>query len=177
MFPLNFRPGLALAVAGLLGGCVVGPDYAGPPVAAPRAETGAPFVRATSTRMVAVDPPARWWTSLRDPILSDLVEEALATNTNVQVASARLRQSRAVLGQRTADLAPSISTNTVALNNQVPVRDFVGGGLGGLAGGAGGAIPKSMNFDHRELRRDVGNRHFRWQAAGHRASGRAGRGR
>lgn len=147
MFPLNFRPGLALAVAGLLGGCVVGPDYAGPPVAAPRAETGAPFVRATSTRMVAVDPPARWWTSLRDPILSDLVEEALATNTNVQVASARLRQSRAVLGQRTADLAPSISTNTVALNNQVPVRDFVGGGLGGLAGGAGGAIPKSMNFD------------------------------
>ena len=145
MFPLNARPGLALAVAGLLGGCVVDPDYAGPPVAAPRAETGAPFVRATSTRMVAVDPPARWWTSLRDPILFDLVEEALATNTNVQVASARLRQSRAVLGQRTADLAPTVSSNAVALNNQFPVRDFAGSGLGSAAGAV--TVPRSINTD------------------------------
>lgn len=153
MLLLNARPGFVLAVAGILSGCVVGPDYAGPPVAAPRAETGAPFVRATSARMVPVDPPARWWTALRDPILSDLVEEALATNTNVQVASARLRQSRAVLGQRAADLAPTVSANAVALNNQFPVRDFVGSGLGSGLGSAAGAttgaaaIPKSVNAD------------------------------
>ena len=146
MLPLTPRPGLALAVAGLLGGCVVGPDYAGPPVAAPRAETGAPFVRANAARMVPVDPPARWWTSLRDPILSDLVEEALATNTSVQVASARLRQSRAMLAQRTADLAPTVSSNAVALNNQFPVRDFVGSGLSSGLGSAG-VIPKSINTD------------------------------
>ncbi|MEL6062073.1 MULTISPECIES: efflux transporter outer membrane subunit [unclassified Methylobacterium] len=152
MLPLTPRPGLALVVAGLLGGCVVGPDYAGPPVAAPRAETGAPFVRANATRTVPVDPPARWWTSLRDPILTELVEEALATNTNVQVAAARLRQSRAMLSQRTADLAPSISANTVALNNQFPVKDFIGSGLTrglGAAAASSGAvtIPKSVNTD------------------------------
>ncbi len=80
---------------------------------------------------------------MRDPILSDLVEDALASNTNVQIASARLLQSRAVLGQRTAALAPSISANTFALNNQLPVRDFVGSGLGS----AGGTVPKSLNID------------------------------
>lgn len=138
----------------LLGGCVVGPDYAGAPDAAPRALSGMPFVRANVVRnAVPVDPPAHWWTVLRDPILSDLVEEALATNTSVQVASARLRQSRAVLGQRTADLAPTVSANTVAINNQFPVRDFVGSGLasglGAAAGAATGAVavPKSINTD------------------------------
>lgn len=146
MVPLTPRPGLALAIAGLLGGCIVGPDYAGPPVAAPHAEAGAPFVRANAARMIPVDPPARWWTSLRDPILSDLVEEALATNTNVHVASARLRQSRAVLGQRTADLTPTVSSNAVAINNQFPVKDFVGSGLGSGLGSAV-TIPKSINTD------------------------------
>ncbi len=48
-----------------------------------------------------------------------------------------------MLGQRTAALAPGISANTFALNNQLPVRDFVGSGLGS----AGGAVPKSLNID------------------------------
>ena len=133
-------------VAAFLGGCVVGPDYAGAPDAAPRATTGAPFVRAATVRTaVPVDPPARWWIALRDPVLSDLVEEALASSTNIQIASARLRQSRAMLGQRTADLAPSISANTFALNNQLPVRDFVESGPG--AGASGATVPKSLNID------------------------------
>ncbi|MGX9981735.1 TolC family protein [Methylobacterium fujisawaense] len=144
---------VALAATGLLGGCIVGPDYAGLPVAAPHAEAGAPFVRASATRTVSFDPPARWWTALREPIHSDLVEEALATNTSVQVASARQRQSRALLGQRTADLAPTVSANTVALSNQFPVKDFVGSGLtSGLGDSAGAAssaftVPKSINTD------------------------------
>lgn len=144
MIPNTLLRGMLPLTAVLLGGCVVGPDYGGPPITAPRAEAGAPFMRGVAVRnVVAVDPPARWWTALRDPILSDLVEDALASNTNVQIASARLLQSRAVLGQRTAALAPSISANTFALNNQLPVRDFVGSGLGS----AGGTVPKSLNID------------------------------
>ncbi len=61
----------------------------------------------------------------------------------MRIVSARLLQSRAVLGQRTADLAPSISARTFALNNQLPVRDFAGSG----AVVAGAAVPKSLNID------------------------------
>ncbi len=144
MIPYTLLRGMLPVTAALLGGCVVGPDYGGAPIAAPRAEAGAPFMRGVAVRnAVAVDPPVRWWTTLGDPVLSDLVEAALASNTNVRIASARLLQSRAVLGQRTAALAPSISANTFALNNQLPVRDFVGSGLGS----AGGAVPKSLNID------------------------------
>ncbi len=94
MIPNTLLRGMLPVTAALLGGCVVGPDYGGAPVAAPRAEAGAPFMRGVAVRnAVAVDPPARWWTTLGDPVLSDLVEAALASNTNVRIASARLLQS------------------------------------------------------------------------------------
>ena len=83
-----------VAVALMLGGCVVGPDYAGPPSAAPRAETGAGFVRAGAVAAVSQPRSARWWTSLNDPQLTRLVEQALEANAQVRVAWARLQQSR-----------------------------------------------------------------------------------
>ncbi len=137
MIPNTLLRGMLPVTAALLGGCVVGPDYG-----AHRSRRHAPsgcsvHARRRSSQRRCRRSAGRWWTTLGDPVLSDLVEAALASNTNVRIASARLLQSRAVLGQRTAALAPSISANTFALNNQLPVRDFVGSGLGS----AGGAVP------------------------------------
>ena len=137
-----------VAVALMLGGCVVGPDYAGPPSAAPRAETGAGFVRAGAVAAVSQPRSARWWTSLNDPQLTRLVEQALEANAQVRVAWARLQQSRAVVGGRIADLAPTVGSNAVALNNQLPLKTFLGDRAGeALTGLTGAPVPKSINFD------------------------------
>ncbi|QQM05669.1 hypothetical protein I8G32_04239 [Rhodopseudomonas palustris] len=57
-----------LPLAASLGGCLVGPDYAGPPLAAPLAETGQGFRRLGSSAR-ALEPSADWWRAIRDPML------------------------------------------------------------------------------------------------------------
>lgn len=139
-------PAALMALA--LGGCVVGPDYAGPPGAAPRAEAGGGFVRAGKLRVAERPHAARWWATLNDTQLTNLVEQALEANAQVRVAWARLRQSRAVVGGRVADLAPTVGANAAALNNQFPVKPFVGERVGeALASVPGATVPKSINLD------------------------------
>ena len=46
---------------------------------------------------------ARWWTIYRDERLSKLVEEALANNTNLAIAVARVDEARAQMGIVQAD--------------------------------------------------------------------------
>ena len=137
----------AAAAASVLGGCVVGPDYAGPPPSASAAEAG--FRRAKGP-VTAAAPAVRWWDGLGDPVLADLVDEALTSNPNVRIAWARLRQARAVVGGRVSELGPTVSAAAAGLNNQVPVRDGFGEGFNRALGGQSvsrAAIPKSLNFD------------------------------
>lgn len=96
------RPTLALL---LLGGCTVGPDYAGPSHPAPLAEGGASYVNAGSS----IEPkPSPWWRALGDPLLDKLVDQALADNRDIGQAVARLRQARAALRQAGAERTPTI---------------------------------------------------------------------
>lgn len=50
----------------------------------------------------------RWWESLKDPILDDLIEEALASNKDLRIATARIAQFRAQLGIVSSELYPQI---------------------------------------------------------------------
>ena len=43
-----------------------------------------------------------WWQPFADPVLDDLVGRAMAANTSVQAATARLTQARAALGSAQA---------------------------------------------------------------------------
>jgi NodT family efflux transporter outer membrane factor (OMF) lipoprotein len=103
MFPQRF---LALiASTSLLAGCAVGPDYHRP--AATLAEH---FQAQSSIQQRSVSDPASlaiWWKSFDDPLLSQLVSEALAQNLDLAQASARMAQTRAGLGAATAALLPS----------------------------------------------------------------------
>jgi NodT family efflux transporter outer membrane factor (OMF) lipoprotein len=128
-----------LLAASLLAGCVVGPNYAGPPTVAPRAQTGAAFVRAGEATAGA--PPARWWTALGDDELDRLIETALTASPDVEAATARLRQSRAVLRQDRANQLPTTGATAAALHSH---------GLTALLGGASGGSDLnvySANFD------------------------------
>jgi NodT family efflux transporter outer membrane factor (OMF) lipoprotein len=128
----------ALASSFLLAGCMVGPDYKGPPHPAPLAEQAPSFHRAPVAEASAGPPAAHWWEGLKDPELDRLVEAALAHSPDVRAAEARLRQSRALVRERKSDLLPSGSASTGFLYADIP---------GGLGGGAGALKLYNAGFD------------------------------
>lgn len=89
------RAAAALAMTGtLLAGCMVGPNYHRPVVAAPA--TFDRIDRASAPSRPDASPVASdWWTLFDDPKLSSLEGRLAAANLDVQAATARLFQSRA----------------------------------------------------------------------------------
>jgi outer membrane protein, multidrug efflux system len=97
------RPLSALLLAlSLLGGCAVGPDYKRPTVAQPETFRGQPTAESASL----ADLP--WWEAFQDPILKNLITEALASNYTVQIAAARVQEARAHVGEARSKFFPSI---------------------------------------------------------------------
>jgi NodT family efflux transporter outer membrane factor (OMF) lipoprotein len=87
---------LVLALAGCL---TLGPNYKVPPDAAINAPlANAPLDGVDGTRTVSEPVPSNWWHLYDDPVLDDLVQQALATNTDLRVAAANLARSRASVG-------------------------------------------------------------------------------
>ena len=95
-----------LALPALLAACTVGPNYSGPPVAAPNAVKAPAFVRAGDAPVAAQPPVARWWETLADPTLDAIETRAIAANPDLAAAEARLRQARASLREQKANLLP-----------------------------------------------------------------------
>lgn len=89
---------ILLASATLASGCTVGPDYRAPEVALP-----ASFQREPVPATLADRALAGWWDRFNDPLLSRLVNQALAQNLDLVQADARITQARA--GLRAADAA------------------------------------------------------------------------
>ncbi|HEY5803611.1 MAG TPA: efflux transporter outer membrane subunit [Lysobacter sp.] len=98
-----------MAVAVLLSGCMVGPDFVKPEsglqdvTLIPRTD----HVDAALPSASAV--PSAWWTLFNDALLSDLQLRAQSTNLDLQTASARIEQSRAQLGIASSSLMPSVA--------------------------------------------------------------------
>jgi NodT family efflux transporter outer membrane factor (OMF) lipoprotein len=83
-----------------LAGCfTVGPDYSVPKDAV----VNAPFANAPldgAAGQSTVSPgavPMHWWRLYDDPVLDDLVQQAMTSNTDLRVAAANLGRSRAAL--------------------------------------------------------------------------------
>ncbi len=121
--------GLAVPLA--LAGCVVGPNYAGPPAVVPQAASAPAFLRAGDASNAA--PQARWWTALNDAELNGLIEAALAASPDTAAASARVRQARATLRQQKAALLPTTSASALALGSQGLTSVLTGPAPGGGA--------------------------------------------
>ena len=112
----------------LLAGCTVGPNYRGPPqvVAADHS-----FARAAAVRVAPGPVEARWWTALQDSELNQLEAAALAANSDLAAAIARLREARAQVHAQQAELRPNTSTSALYLHTQ--------GGTGLLTGSLSGS--------------------------------------
>ena len=108
-----------LAAAALAGCMTVGPDYRRPKVDTPEQWPGAAAAEPIS---------AEWWKAYGDPVLDRMVEDALAYNTDLRFAVARVDEARAALGISRADQYPGVSANASASRNR-PSQEGVTGVL------------------------------------------------
>ena len=81
-----------------LGGC-----FTMPQLRQPQTELPATWPQGQAEAPVAAD----WWKAYGDPALDALIEEALARNTDIRLAAARIDEARANLGLARADQFPS----------------------------------------------------------------------
>ena len=126
----------------VLCGCTVGPDYH--PPAPPMPDAWSAGSRGTGVRTAAspsVD--GAWWRSFNDPVLDDLVTRATAANTDVRIAAARLRESRAQRGVVVAALFPQADLSGSFSNSRFSENGFLSG-LDGLGGGSNGGLPGAV---------------------------------
>jgi len=92
----HFQRSLALlAGLGLAGCAAVGPDYAPPATEVPAGWNRLDAVTGTVARDQAPGDLSQWWQGLNDPLLSELVDEALRSSPDLRSAQARLREARA----------------------------------------------------------------------------------
>jgi len=100
--------GLALF---LLNGCLVGPNYLPPEPTAPPGWVGVSEVSTDQPSVATAQAVelAQWWGQFNDPNLTTLVEEAVKTNLDLQIAETRLRQARAAWGVVVGGLWPSVT--------------------------------------------------------------------
>ena len=123
--------GFGVAALALLGGCAIGPDYKRPVVADPQTFRGVATAEAASL----ADLP--WWEVFQDPILKELIHEALLANYDVQIAAARVQEARAGFVATRSDLFPSLGyEGTLGRSNMTP----------GILGGPGVRAPNASNF-------------------------------
>lgn len=108
----------------ILAGCTVGPNYAGPPPAAPTASNAPGFLRVGETPVTADAPAAHWWEGLNDPALNALITKALSASPNTQIAQARLRQARAALRLERANGAPNANASALYAHAHLPGVDL-----------------------------------------------------
>ncbi len=92
-----------LVVALALAGCTVGPDWV-----APTAEVPAHWHASADGRTAAL---GEWWRDFRDPLLDELIEQAVAGNLDVAAARARIREARALARQAGAAQLPSLDAS------------------------------------------------------------------
>ncbi len=97
-----------LALALMLSGCSIGPDYLRPQSWLPSLFAEAPTATAqTDASAAAVD--SRWWALFKDETLSALIEAAHKENANLRLAVSRVEQADAAARESGASLFPTIN--------------------------------------------------------------------
>lgn len=115
--------------------CTVGPDYTQPVFEFPDL-----WGEKADTAEVTFDPAEQqisteWWKQFNDPALSALIDEALAANSDLLVAAARVSEARANLRLSESELYPAIDGTADAIRTgrsevsatsttQKPYNDF-----------------------------------------------------
>jgi len=107
-----------LLASGLIGGCMVGPNYHRPAIQTPAAY-----------RDLSENPPAQtqaasyadlpWWQVFQDPQLQDLIRTALKQNYDLQLATERITQARAQLQVTHSNEYPQLGAGVTGTDEKV----------------------------------------------------------
>jgi NodT family efflux transporter outer membrane factor (OMF) lipoprotein len=114
----------ALALAALVAGCAVGPDFVPPAAPDVHGYTPEPLPKSTASAataggqaqrfMRALDLPGQWWTLFHSKPLNALVERALVNNADIQAAQAALRVARENVRAQRGALFPQVDAGFFA---------------------------------------------------------------
>jgi multidrug efflux system outer membrane protein len=108
---------LPIAVAAVLAACAVGPNYSQPQVSAPDH-----FVETNASLFDHDEVEREYWSKFNDPTLTQLIADARASNHDLRIASARLRQARALRGDSRFDLGPTIGVDASRTQSRLSDR-------------------------------------------------------
>ncbi|MBD8891198.1 efflux transporter outer membrane subunit [Labrenzia suaedae] len=121
---------LITGTALLLAGCAVGPDYQKPDM---------PL--SSHWRNANADTPSRppelayWWKKLDDPLLNQLIEEAIENNLDVRTSKAKVREARASYRQTNGALFPTLDASGSATRSKAAGSNGSTGTVGNLYNG------------------------------------------
>jgi multidrug efflux system outer membrane protein len=132
------RQWLLAGMVVVLAGCAVGPDYH-----EPKMESDAAFVGESLITANAQPVDRQWWKLFGDPLLDDLVAEALVANYSLAAAEARLKEARADRREQYWDLLPSVTARADATRRRNSL------------GGTPGNIPVQRNYELYEAAFDA----------------------
>ena len=99
----------ALALASSITGCKVGPNYKRPIIDTPANYRGALAPDITTTANSTPLGAQKWSTVFTDPVLQQLIAEALKNNYDVKIAADRVLEEQAQLGITKAGQYPTLS--------------------------------------------------------------------
>ena len=101
----------------VLAGCTVGPEYAPPKMEMPQT-WHSPLEDGLGPGPADAQTLASWWTTLDDPVLSGLIERAVAGNLDVRTALSRIRQARAQRKIVAGGRLPSVNGSASATSSR-----------------------------------------------------------
>jgi NodT family efflux transporter outer membrane factor (OMF) lipoprotein len=120
---------LMVLVAGVVGGCAVGPNYHGPqaPVGAGFAPTPMPEMSSSAAvhggeaqhLIGGRDIPFEWWELFQSPVLNSLIEKAFKANPSIAAARATLRQAQEMVSAQRGFFYPSVGATYQAERHKV----------------------------------------------------------
>ena len=106
-----------LAVSAVLAACAVGPDYKKPEMSSPDQ-----FVSTDPAQFSAADVESDFWKSFNDEQLNAMIEQALKANHDIRIATASLREARAIRGEAQLDFAPTVTASGGRTDSRASVR-------------------------------------------------------
>jgi len=114
VFPCRHATVAALAV--LLAGCAVGPDYLRPVAVLPDSFT---VTAPAQARQPEAPIKKDWWTLFQDATLNELVSQALAHNQDLLAAVARVEEAEGLAREADATFFPQVDLSASASRTQV----------------------------------------------------------
>jgi outer membrane protein, multidrug efflux system len=138
------RGSIVLFLIMLVSGCTVGPDYKRPVVPVPKQWSEAPkgnrkpVLSKVEGELPQTAQADQWWKTFNDPILNQLITDAIAANLDLKKALARVKEARAQRWVTIATGLPSITgrnnvnrrLNNTATTSQTGATSSAGGGFG-----------------------------------------------